>query len=83
MKYSIRARHCFRFLNYFFFILVAGAIALYVGLNEEIDRALHVEEKRMTELFESEFQDLLIEKGESRDQLRDKFVEELNEIYRY
>lgn len=87
MRYSIRTRLTlsimFVFLFIFCFILVAGAIALYLGLNEEIDRDLRIEEKRMSELFESEFRDLLTEKGESRKSLRDKFVEELNEIYRY
>jgi len=87
MKYSIRTRLTlsitFVFLFIFFFILVAGAIALYLGLNEEIDRDLRIEEKRMSELFALEFQDLLTEKGENRKSLRDKLVEELNEIYRY
>jgi signal transduction histidine kinase len=71
------------FLCIFFFILIAGGVALYLGLNEEIDRELKIEEKRMTSLFESEFKDLLVAKDERRESLRDEFIEELNEIYQY
>ncbi|MCI0512568.1 ATP-binding protein [candidate division KSB1 bacterium] len=87
MKYSIRTRLTVLitlvFLCLFLFILIAGAIALYLGLNEEIDRAVKIEEKRVTEIFELEYLDLLLEKIESRKSLRDEFVAELNEMYQY
>jgi len=87
MKCSIRTRLTLLitlvFLCIFFFILIAGAVALYLGLNEKIDGELKNEKQRVTTLFETEFKDLLIEKGESRQSLRDEFIEELNEIYQY
>lgn len=87
MKYSIRTRLTFLFtlvfLCMFFFIIAVGAIALYLGLNEEIDKKLKIEEKRMTQLFESEYLSLLNENSESRKSLRDEFVEDLNENYQY
>jgi len=87
MKFSIRIRLTLLitlvFLCLFFFLIIAGAVALYHGLNEEIDRNLRIEQTRMTELFESEFRELLIEKGKSRKSLRDEFIADLDEIYLY
>ncbi len=87
MKYAIRTQLTFLitfvFLSLIFFFIITGAIALYLGLNEEIDRQLKIEEQQVTTLFETEFKDLLIEKGKRRQSLRDEFIEELNEIYSY
>jgi heavy metal sensor kinase len=87
MKFSIRTRLTllitFVFLCIFFFLLIAGAIALYLGLNEEIDKELKIEEKRVVELFESEFVDLVTVTGNKRKLFRDELLEELDEIYRY
>ncbi len=87
MKYSIRTHLTllitFVFLSIFLFFLITGAIALYLGLTEEIDRQLKIEVQQMTELFGSEYSDLLEDKGESRKLLRDEFVEDLNERYQY
>jgi heavy metal sensor kinase len=87
MKISIRARltllFALVFLCIFIFMLVAGGVALYVGLNEETDRTLTSEEQRMLELFESEFHGLVLEKGVKREALRDALIEEVNEQYRY
>ena len=71
------------FLTLFFLVCVASGIALYMGLNKEADKNLTIEEKRVTELFESEFHDLLTCDKEQRKVLRDEFLEELNEIYQY
>ena len=87
MKYSIRTRLTILitivFLGIFLFLLTAGGIGLYLGLNEEIDRELNIEEKRMIELFESEYQGLLFENEDERKFLRNEIVEDLNETYHY
>ncbi len=87
MKYAIRTQLTFLiafvFLALIFFFMITGAIALYFGLNETIDQQLAIESKRMTELFESEYCDLLVETGDNRKLLRDEFVEDLNEMCQY
>ena len=87
MKFSIRARLTILITVVFFCIflglLLTGGIALYMGLNEEIDNELKIEKKRIVELFETEFIDLITATGDQRKQVRDELLEELDEIYRY
>ena len=66
----------------FVLVFVAGGLALYLGVKEQIDDELGIDQIRMKELFESEFIGLLTATGEERVKLRDDFYEELEEIYR-
>ena len=85
MSLSIRTRLTLLialvFLCVLAFILASGAFALYLGLNEEIDKALSAEHKRMTTLFESEYQDLLTARGALLDSLSGEFSEDLHDLH--
>lgn len=84
MKFSIRMRLAlligFVFLSVLIFLLAAGALALYLKLNEELDLALRMEEKFVAEMLRSDFSDLLTATGQSQKILGQGFVEDLNEI---
>jgi heavy metal sensor kinase len=71
------------FLSVLIFVLAAGAVALYWGLNEEMDRMLRIEGKRVVELFEVEFQKLATATGNEQTDLRDDLLEELDKMYGY
>lgn len=87
MKYSIRTRLTslitLIYLSVFFFLLVAGALALYLGLKEEIDKKLQLERDQMIALFEADFTGLLSVTGATRDSLADDFLDDLKEMYGY
>ena len=87
MRLSIRTRLTLlislTFLFIVVFLIVAGALALYNGLQEEMDRALSEDQLRMTELFKNEFKDLPQATGENKKLLSKELTEELDETYRY
>ncbi len=87
MKYSIRTRLTFLitlvYLSVFFFLLAAGASALYLGLKEEIDKKLKMERDQMVALFEADFIGLLSVAGAEREALEDDFLDDLKEMYGY
>ena len=84
MKFSIRIRLAlliaFVFFGVLVFLLAAGSLALYLKLNEELDRALRMEEKFVAQMLESDFRDLITATGESQKSLGQSFIEDLNEI---
>jgi len=84
MKLSIRIRLTlligFIFFCVLVFLLAAGGLALYIRLNDELDRSLKIEKKFVTEMLETDFRDLFTATGESRKILEQSFVEDLNEI---
>ena len=84
MKYSISTRLTslitLVYLSVFFFLLAAGALALYLGLKEEIDKKLKLELDQMIALFEADFASLLSVTGSNRDSLTDDFLDDLKEI---
>jgi heavy metal sensor kinase len=85
MKFSIRTRFAFLmslvYLTVFFFLMTAGALALYLGLREQIDHELTNEKKWAIQLFENEFFDLKDLTGDTRKELAREFSEELDEVY--
>lgn len=87
MKYSIQTQLTLLialvYASVFFFLITAGALAVYIGIKIDIDKQLQTERDGMTELFETEFVELLSVSGSQRTRLTDKFLERLNEIYGY
>jgi signal transduction histidine kinase len=84
MKFSIRIRLTLLiglvFLSVLVFLLSAGGLALYLRLNEELDRALKIERKFVIEMVEADFSGLLITNKETDEDLEKNFVEDLDEI---
>ena len=87
MKYSIHTRLTLLialvYASVFFFLITAAALAVYIGIKVDIDKKLQTERDGMTELFESEFTDLLTALGSQRTRLTDEFLEKLKEIHGY
>lgn len=87
MKYSIRTRLTslitLVYLSVFFFLVTAGVLALYLGLKEEIDKKLKLEQDQMAALFEADFTGLLSVTGSIRDSLTEDFLDDLKEMYGY
>ncbi|MFQ5771724.1 MAG: hypothetical protein ACE5HX_14415, partial [bacterium] len=81
MKFSIRTRLTLLttliYVLVFFFLLAAGAIALFFGLNEEIDKALKAEKNRVVQLLDSKFPDLLTATGQTLTFLKSELLEDL------
>ena len=87
MNYSIRTHLTLLvvvvFLCIFLFLFISAGIALYLSLIHTVDKNLEVEERRLAELLNSEFHELLTVESEQQKSLSDEFVEELNELYQY
>jgi heavy metal sensor kinase len=87
MKNSIRTRLTslitLVYLSVFFLLIIAGGLALYLGLTEEIDKKLRLERDQMVHVFEDDFFGLLSTTSPEFDLLSDDFSEELEEIYAY
>jgi signal transduction histidine kinase len=66
----------------FLLVFIAGGLALFLSVKEQIDDELAIDKIRMAELFENEFLGLLTATGEERKTLREQLYEELDEIYR-
>ncbi len=85
MKLSIRTRITLLislvYLSVFVFLIAAGALALYLGLQEQIDNELTDEKRWVVNLLETEFSGLRNGGEETRKELAGKFIEELNEVY--
>lgn len=66
MKYSIHTRLTLLialvYASVFFSLITAGALAVYIGIKVDIDKKL-TERDGMTELFETEFVELLSCRG--------------------
>ena len=71
------------YVSVFFFLLIAGALALYFGLTEEIDKKLKFERDHMISLFESDFMGLLAKDATRPDSLVGDFSDELGELYSF
>jgi len=84
MKFSIRIRLALLIGLVFLFVLVfllsAGALTLYLRLNEELDHDLKLEKKFVIEMLERDFSDLLILNKEASGDLETNFIEDLDEI---
>ncbi len=87
MRYSIRTRLtlliALAYASVFFFLVAAGALALYLGIENDIDKKLRTERNGMLTLFESEFTGLLSATGYRRSKLTDEFLAKLNDIHGY
>ena len=71
------------FLGVFILLFIVGALTLYLGLNEEIDGELAIENKRLNELFETEYSKLVDARDDDRKMLRDELLEDIDEMYKY
>lgn len=85
MKLSIRTRITVLislvYLTVFVFLIAAGTLALYLGLQEQIDKELSNENKWIVNLLETEFSDLKAAGEERGKELAGNFMEELNETH--
>ncbi len=87
MRYSIRTRLTLLislvYLGVFVFLLGAGALALYLSLNEEIGKELTSLQTRMMALVETEYPDVLTATRHDSTLLGTEFIEDLGEIQTY
>lgn len=87
MRYSVRTRLSIVisivFLVVLIFLMTAGSVVIYIGLNEEKNRTLRLKTGRMIELYESEFTALSNVTDRERENLRSRFLEKLNADYAY
>jgi len=87
MKYSIHTRLtlviALVYTSVFLFLITAGALAVYFGIRNDIDKKLQAERSGMMALFATEFSNLLTASGSHRTRLTDEFLEKLSEIHGY
>lgn len=87
MKYSIRTRLTLLislvYVSVFFFLLAAGVLAVYFGLEADLDKKLKTERDWSSALFKQEYTDLLLADGYERGELTDELIEDINEVYGY
>ncbi len=85
MKLSIRTRLTLLITLVFFvvlvLVLVSGGVALYVSLNEELDKSLIGEKKSSLDLMDEEYVELTSAAGTEFDTLREELDEDLHDLY--
>lgn len=62
-------------------LLASSILAVYLGINEEVDRSLETRQKRIVDLFETEFRQIQAGIETQFPLLEDRFREELQEIH--
>jgi heavy metal sensor kinase len=85
MKYSIRTRLALLitlvYASVFFFLLAAGAAALYIGLQDQMDKQLQDARNRIIALYEFEYSTLPSKTGDERNELAKELLDDLKDIH--